>query len=131
MPKRGGFKGDFKKLGMLGRDLEKLTQGRTMAQLQRKLATGAMAEIDTGFASTKDPDDVPWKPIQHRSGKPLIDTAKMWDGFVRGPVSPNSFIINNRTKYVETHQDGAKIEGPGKFPVDLGPGGKKFSRQGW
>lgn len=115
--------GDFAAAKELSAAIKRLGSSGRM-EINDRLADASLDLIQQGFQRSRDPEGKSWEALKFRSGKPLIHTGGLANSFDKAGVSRRGFKIRSSWEFVETHQDGKEIEGPGSFPV-FGPGGQK------
>lgn len=98
-------RGDFSKL----QALSKLTGDITVPAWRKRLAAVMGAEalklVQMGFRSSVDPYGQRWAPLQHRKGKPLLDTGRLRNSFSY-QAYPDGFEIGSGASYAKFHQYG-------------------------
>jgi phage gpG-like protein len=102
-------------------ELEELSKQLKDLQLKQRMLSAAAAEARTqvmlGFQAERDPDGIPWKPLQRRKGKILRDTARMSNSFTARPTT-TGFMVGNNVEYTKYHQKGTKTQtGDVRIPV--------------
>jgi phage gpG-like protein len=76
-----------------------------VAQLSGAFAT---KEVSDCFEQSRDPYGVPWAPLKHRDGKPLVDTGALAASISAQP-GEGTFKLVAPKKYAAVHQFGAHM----------------------
>jgi phage virion morphogenesis protein len=79
--------------------------------LANKIGQGLMLNLSNEFDNSTDPYGYPWHPINHRIGKPLVDTGNLRSSYRLQIASSGDTIaieISTHCKYAAVHQFGGK-----------------------
>lgn len=91
--------------------LKKLKTGPS-EEFYRNVGARLKANFLMGFKNSSAPDGSPWKPIHHRKGQPLIDTARLKNS-INYKATGTQVEIGTNVKYARVQQEG----GPGVVNV--------------
>lgn len=123
MPVRGSFQ-DLKaligKVARLRREVKK--------DLKEGLAQEAHAQVMASFRESRGPDGVPWKPITHRDGKPLIDTSRLRNS-IKARVTARGFTIATNVVYARIHNEGGWISVPERTTTNVHRADGRFMKR--
>jgi phage gpG-like protein len=97
--------GDFAKLADLQKRLARIPTPETRTELARVVGEAARTQLTLGFRNSVDPYGVPWLPLKHRRGKPLLDTGRLRSSYTYTP-SPTGVRIGTNVQYAKFHQYG-------------------------
>jgi phage gpG-like protein len=91
----------------MSQSLDKVTFAPTLEKARSWIAEDTAA----GFKNSVSPRGVPWAPIHHRIGKPLVDTGLMYISVIsqidQGTIAGNTLTIKvNHPFYAIFHQFG-------------------------
>lgn len=65
--------------------------------------------VKLGFRSSTDPWGVPWKPIKHRKGQPLVDTGRLRNSITYRSTA-DSVIVGTNVEYAAIQHFGGTIK---------------------
>ena len=99
------LKGDFSKLAKLQSQITQLANKATRTSLAKAMAAEALQLVQRGFREGVDPHGQRWAPLQHRNGKPLLDTGRLRSSFSAKPTS-DGFEVGSNVTYAKFHQYG-------------------------
>ena|SRR3990167_5410667 len=109
--------GAFNELAQLIADVRALGSDGFKTEVNRAVQEVVLKKVDEGFLKSQDPEGQSWEHLKVRKGMPLVDTGRLRNSWSRGVVNGSSAKIFSSAPYTATHQYGAKIQGPGVFPI--------------
>lgn len=85
--------------------LKKLGGAQAMSALAGRLAPQARDLVVSTFDRSSSPDGVPWAPLRHRKGQPLVKTGKL-KASIKTTHNSKGFVVSARVPYAAVHQFG-------------------------
>jgi phage gpG-like protein len=82
-----------------------LSAGQDASEPLREIGQDFVERVQLGFIDSESPYGVPWEPISHRDGQPLIDTGRL-RGSIAYETTPLSLRLGSNVVYAATHQFG-------------------------
>ena len=104
-----GIKGDTKALQERKRRVGQIASPEFRMRVLNVIGQEALHRVLQGFEKSKDPYGVPWKSLQLRNGKPLMDTGRLRNSINLRVVDAGHFEIATDVKYAKLHQHGGTI----------------------
>lgn len=100
-------------LKALVQQLADVSRGRFIGPAAKALSHEAIVRIKDCFNRGQDPYGANWDPVA-RGGKPLLDTARLRNGFIDNTLPWTGTIsIFNPVKYARLQNDGGVVEAKG------------------
>lgn len=103
-----GVRGDDAKLRALLERLTRAARGELASSIRRDLAKQTHEEIARSFRERRSPDGSTWKPVNKKSGAPLVASGALRSGF-DVEVTDQGVRVRNDVAYANVHQHGGRI----------------------
>jgi len=121
--------GDEAKLRALIARLERAATGKLVDELRNAYAAETREQIRRAFDESRSPSGQRWPSLKARSGKPLVESGALRDGFDVEETRDGVRVTNSKS-YAKAHHTGFRIRRrrgnkTGKRRRSLGRGGRR------
>ena len=72
----------------------------------RQIGAATKSRVKLGFRNSQDPDGNAWAPINHRAGKPLLDTGRLRNSISHQLIGKDAVAVGTNVVYAQAQQEG-------------------------
>lgn len=102
-----------KALAQLGRRIARLASAETRQRVAKVMGHEALFRVLSCFEQSKDPYGLPWAPLKHRAGMPLLDTGRLRNS-LHVSTTPQGVTVHTSVKYAALHNYGGVVRAKNK-----------------